>query len=174
MFSQFSNHLPRSRPISKYGEEAFCESHRFRRRKAKNNVQRRNNSKTLSVSSKRKVAAQTDQTQELNGAAGVEIPMMETENYCKIGVSSSRNEAGKIHELQEVYGEYAIDMPMMEDMTHNKKGVPSLVNGTGKSGEKQEIQGAVVDIQKMDVGNPIKIDVIIRSARQTKNKQIPR
>ena len=42
---------------------------------------------------------QTDQTQELNGAAGVEIPMMVTENYCKIGVSSSRNEAGKINEL---------------------------------------------------------------------------
>ena len=71
MFSQFSNHLPRSRPINKYGEEAFRESHRFVRRKEKNNVQRRNNSKTLSVSSKRVVAAQTDQTQELNGATGV-------------------------------------------------------------------------------------------------------
>ena len=70
MFSQFSNHLPRSRPIRKYGEEAFRESHGFGRNKAKNNVQRRNNNKTLSVSSKRKVAAQTNQTQELNGAAG--------------------------------------------------------------------------------------------------------
>ena len=95
MFPQFNNHLPRSRPIRKYGEEAFHESHCFRRRKAKNNVQRRNNSKNLSVSSKRKVEVQTDQTRELNGEAGVEIPMMATENYCKIGVSSSRNEAGK-------------------------------------------------------------------------------
>ena len=69
---------------------------------------------------------QTDQTQELNGAAGVEIPMTTTENYCKIGVSSSRNEAGKINELQEVYGEAAIDMPMMETMTHNKKGCSIL------------------------------------------------
>ena len=129
MFSQFSNHIPRSRPISKYGEEDFHESHRFGRRKEKNNVQRRNNSKTLSASSKRKVATQTDQTQELNGAAGVEIPMMVTENYCKIGFSSSRNEVGKINELQEVYGATAIDMPMMEAMTHNKKGVPSSVNG---------------------------------------------
>jgi len=118
------------------------------------------------------VAAQTDQTQELNGAAGVEIPMMVTENYCKIGVSSSRNEAGKINELQEVYGVAAIDMPMMEAMTHNKKGVPSSVNGTGQSGEKQEIQGAVVDIQKMDAGNPIKPDVIIRSVRQAKKKKV--
>ena len=125
MFSQFSNHVPRSTPISKYGEEAFHESHRFGRRKEKNNFQIRNNSKTLSVSSKRKVAVQTDQTKELNGAAGVEIPMMATENYCKIGVSSSRNEAEKINELQEVYGASAIDMPMMEAMTHNKNGVPS-------------------------------------------------
>ena len=108
----------------------------------------------------------------MNGAAGVEIPMMATENYCKIGVSSSRNEAGKINELQEVYGAYSIDMPMMEAMTHNKKGVPSLVNGTGQSGEKQEIQGAVVDIQKMDVGNPIKTNVIIRSVRQSKKKKV--
>ena len=60
------------------------------------------------------MVAQTNQTQELNGAAGVEIPMMETENYCKIGVSSSRNEARKINELQEVCGEASIDMPMME------------------------------------------------------------
>ena len=74
MFSQFSNHLPISRPISKYGEEDFHESHRFGRHKEENNVQRRNNSKNLSVSSKRKVAAQTDQTQELKGAASVEIP----------------------------------------------------------------------------------------------------
>ena len=131
MFSQFSNHLPRSRPISKYGEEAFHESHCFERRKAKNNVQRRNNSKTLSVSSKRKVAVQTNQTQELNGAYGVEIPMMMTENYCKISVSSSRNEVGKINELQEVYGVASIDMPMMEATTHNKRGVPSSVNGIG-------------------------------------------
>ena len=98
MFSQFSNHLPRSRPIRKYGEEAYCESHRFGRRKEKNNVQGRNNSKTLSVSSKSKVVAQTDQTKELNGAAGVEIPMMAAENYCKIGVSSSINEEGKLSE----------------------------------------------------------------------------
>ena len=170
MFSQFSNHLPRSRSISNYGQEAFHESHRFGRRKAKNNVQGRNNSKNLSVSSKRKVAAQTDQTQELNGAVGVEIHMMMTENYNKIGVSSSRNEAGKINELQEVYGAGAIDMPMME--AHNKKGVSSSVNGTGKSGEKQEIQGAIVDIQKMDARNPIKTDVIIRSARQAKKKKV--
>ena len=67
----------------------------------------------------------------MNGAAGVEIPMMVTENYCKIGVSSSRNEVGKINELQEVYGAVVIDMPMMEAMNHNKKGVPSSVNGTG-------------------------------------------
>ena len=99
MFQQFNNHLPRSRPIRKYGEEDFRESHGFGRRKTKNNVQRRNNSKTLIVSSKRKLAAQTDQTQELNGATGVEIPMMATENHCKISVSSSRNEAGKINEL---------------------------------------------------------------------------
>ena len=117
------------------------------------------------------MAVQTDQTQELNGAAGVEIPMMATKNYCKISVSSSRNESGKINELQEVYGVATIDMPMMEAMTHNKKGVPSSVNGTGQSGEKQEIQGAVVDIQKMDVGNPIKLDVIIRSARQAEKKK---
>ena len=39
------------------------------------------------------------------------------------------------------------------------------------SGEKQEIQGAVVDLQKMDAGNPIKPDVIIRSVRQAKNKK---
>ena len=45
------------------------------------------------------MGAQTDQTQELNGEASVEIPMMETENYYKIDVSSSRNEAGKINEL---------------------------------------------------------------------------
>ena len=174
MFSQFSNHLPRSRPISKYGKEAFHESHHFGRRKEKNNVQRRNNSKTLSVSSKRKVVAQTDQTQELNRIVGVEIPMVATENYYKISVSSSRNEAGKINELQEVYGAAAIDMPMMETMTHNKKGVPSSVNGTGQSGEKQEIQGAVVDIQNMDARNPIKTDVIIRSVRQAKKKKIHR
>ena len=77
------------------------------------------------------MATQTDQTQELNGAVGVEIPMMATENYCKIGVSSSRNELGKINELQEVYGAATIDIPMMEAMTHNKKGVPSSVNGIG-------------------------------------------
>ena len=118
------------------------------------------------------MAAQTDQTQELNGVVGIGIPMMATENYYKIGVSSLRNEAGKINELQEVYGPTAIDMPMMEAMTHNKKGVPSLVNGTGKSGDKQEIQGEVVDIQKMDVGNPIKDDVIIRSVRQPKKKKV--
>ena len=70
-----------------------------------------------------------------------------------------------------MYGADAIDMPMMEAMTHNKKGVPSLVNGTGKSGEKQEIHGAVVYIQKMDAGNPIKPDVIIRNVRQAKNKK---
>ena len=40
------------------------------------------------------------------------------------------------------------------------------------SGEKQEIQGVVVDIQKMDVGNPIKTDVIIRSVRQSKKKKV--
>ena len=39
------------------------------------------------------------------------------------------------------------------------------------SGEKQEIQGAIVDIQKMDVGNLIKPDVIIRSVRQAKKKK---
>ena len=88
--------------------------------------------------------------------------------------TSSRNEAGEINELQEVYGATSIDMPMMEAMTHNKKDVPSSVNGTGQSGEKQEIQGAVVDIQKMDVGNPIKPDVIIRSVRQCKKKKSPR
>ena len=118
------------------------------------------------------MAAQTNQTQELNGVAGVEIPMMVTKNYCKIGVSSSRNEAMKINELQEVYGAATIDMPMMEAMTHNKKGVPSSVNGTGKSGEKQEIQGVVVDIQNMDDGNPIKTNVIIRSVRQAKKKKV--
>ena len=74
MFLQFSNHLPRSRPINKYGEEVFRESHCFGRHKEKNSVKRRNNSKTLSVSSNRKVVAQTDQTQELNGVASVEIP----------------------------------------------------------------------------------------------------
>ena len=97
---------------------------------------------------------------------------MATKNYCKIGVSSSRNEARKINELQEVYGAAAIDMPMMEAMTHNKKSVPSSVNGIGQSGEKQEIQGAVVDIQKMDVGNPTKPNVIIRSVRQDKRKKV--
>ena len=40
------------------------------------------------------------------------------------------------------------------------------------SGEKQEIQGAVVDIQKMDAGNPVKHDVIIRSVRQDKSKKV--
>ena len=117
------------------------------------------------------MAAQTDQTQELNGAAGVEIPMMATKNYCKISVSSSRN-VGKINELQEVYGAAAIDMPMMEAMNHNQKGVPSSVNGIGKRGEKQEIQGAVVDIQKMDAGNPIKTGVVIRSVRHAKKKKV--
>ena len=172
MFSQFNNHLPISRPIRKYGEEAFRESHRFERSKEKNNVQRRNNSKTLGVSSKRKVAVQTDQTQELNGESSVDITMMATKIYYKIGVSSSRNEAGLISETQEVYGVVAIDMPMMEAMTHNKKGVPSSANATGQSGEKQEIQGLVVDIQKMDVGNPIKIDVIIKSMRHAKKKKV--
>ena len=100
--------------------------------------------------------------------------MMATENYCKIDVSSSRNEAGKINELQEVYAATAIDIPMMEAMNHNKKGVPSQVNGIGQSGEKQEIQGAVVDIQKMDAGNTIKADFIIRSVRQTKKEKSPR
>ena len=108
----------------------------------------------------------------MNGAAAVEIPIMEIENYCKIGVSSSRNEARKINELQEVCGATAIDMPMMEAMTHNKKGVPSSVNRTRKSGQNQEIQGAVVDIQNMDAGNPIKPDVIIRSVRQAKKKKV--
>ena len=108
----------------------------------------------------------------MNGEVGVEIPTMATKNYCKIGVSSSRNEARKINELQEVYGAVAIDIPMMEAMTHNEKGVPSSVNSTGKSGEKQEIKGAVVDIQKMDVGNPIKTDVIIRILRQAKKKKV--
>ena len=42
------------------------------------------------------------------------------------------------------------------------------------SGEKQEIQGAVADIQKMDAGNPIKLDVIIRSVRQAKKEKSPR
>lgn len=106
------------------------------------------------------------------GAAGVEIPMIATENYSKIDVSSSRNEAGEINELQEVYGAAAIDMPVMEAITHNKNGVPSSVNGTGQSGEKQEIQGAVVDIQKMDAGIPINTDVIIRSVRQAKKKKV--
>ena len=41
----------------------------------------------------------------------------------------------------------------------------------GRVVKKQEIQGAVVDIQKMDVGNPIKPDVIIRSVRQAKKKK---
>ena len=82
------------------------------------------------------MALQTDQTQELNGTAGVEIPTRATENYCKTSVSSSRNESGKINELQEVYGPNTIDMPMMEAMTHNKKGVPSSVNGRGQRGEK--------------------------------------
>ena len=116
--------------------------------------------------------AKTDQIRELNGAAGVEIPMMATKNYCKISVSSSRNEAGKINELQEVYGAATIDMPMMEAMTHNKTGVPSSVYGTRKSGEKQEIQRPVVDIQKMEARNPIKTDVIIRSVRQAKKKKV--
>ena len=75
------------------------------------------------------------------------------------------------YELQEVYGVASFDMLMKEAMTHNKKGVPSSINGTGKSGEKQEIQGAVVDIQNMDAGNPIKTDVIIRSVRQAKKKK---
>ena len=98
MFSQFNNHIPRSRPIRKYGEENFCESHHFRRRKDKNNVKRRDNNKSLGVSSKRKVATQDDQTQELNGVVGVDIPMMATENYCKIGVSFARKDVGKISE----------------------------------------------------------------------------
>ena len=42
----------------------------------------------------------------------------------------------------------------------------------GISGEKQEIQGVVVDIQKMDARNPIKLDLIIRSVRQDKKKKI--
>ena len=71
-----------------------------------------------------------------------------------------------------MYGVAAIDIPMMEAMTHNKKGFSSSVNGTGKSGEIQEIQGAVVDIQKMDAGNPIKTDVIVRSVRQAKKKKV--
>ena len=73
------------------------------------------------------MATQTDSTQELNGEAGVEIRMMVTKNYCKIGISSLINEARKINELQEVYGVAAIDMPMMEAMTPNKNGVPSSV-----------------------------------------------
>ena len=40
------------------------------------------------------------------------------------------------------------------------------------SGEKKEIQGAIVDIQKMDVGNPIKPDVIIINVRQSKKKKV--
>ena len=38
--------------------------------------------------------------------------------------------------------------------------------------KKQEIQGVVVDIQKMDAGNPIKPDVIIRSVRQAKKEKV--
>ena len=98
--------------------------------------------------------------------------MMAIENNCKIGVSSSINEARRINELQEVYGAASIDMPMMEAMTHNKKGVPSSANGTRQSGEKKEIHRAVVDIQKMDAGNPIKTYVNIRSVKQAKKKKI--
>ena len=65
-------------------------------------------------------------------------------------------------------------MPIMEAMTHNKKGVPSLINGIGQSGEKQKIQGALHDIKKMEVGNPIKIGVIIRKYETRKKRKKPR
>ena len=38
MSSQFNNYLPRTKPISKYGEEAYWESHRFGKHKEKNGV----------------------------------------------------------------------------------------------------------------------------------------
>ena len=34
----------------------------------------------------------------MNGAVGIDIPMMVVENYSKINVSHSRNEVGKISE----------------------------------------------------------------------------
>ena len=43
-----------------------------------------NNNKTPGVSSKIKVVAQTDQTQQMNGAFSVDIPMMAAKNYNKI------------------------------------------------------------------------------------------
>ena len=36
MSSQFNNYLPRPRPIKKYGEESYRESHRFGKHKKKN------------------------------------------------------------------------------------------------------------------------------------------
>ena len=130
-----------------------------------------NNNKTSGVSSKRKVTVKTEQTQEMNGTTSVDIPMMATKTYNKIDVLSWRNEAGKINETQEVYGATIGDMSIMEAMTHNKNGVPSLISGAGQRGEKQEIQGAPHDIQKMEVGNPIKFGVNIRSMRQGKRKK---
>ena len=37
------NHLPRSRPIKKYGEEAYRELHCFKKHKAENNVKKERN-----------------------------------------------------------------------------------------------------------------------------------
>ena len=104
MFSQFSNHLPRSRPISKYGEEDFRESHRFGRRKAKNNVQRRSNSKTLSVSSSRNEGGKINELQEVYGAADIDMPMMEAITHNKKGVPSSVNGTRQSGEKQEIRG----------------------------------------------------------------------
>ena len=43
MSSQFNNYLPRSRPINKYGEEAYRESNRFGKHKKKMVLKQKNN-----------------------------------------------------------------------------------------------------------------------------------
>ena len=43
MSSQFNNYLPRKKPINKYGEEAYRESHRFGKYKEKMGVKTKKN-----------------------------------------------------------------------------------------------------------------------------------
>ena len=71
-----------------------------------------------------------------------------------------------------MYGATTVDMSIMEAITHNKKGVSSSINGIGQSGEKQEIQWAPHDINKIEVMNPIKNGVSVRSMRQAKKKKV--
>ena len=99
------------------------------------------NIKILGVSYKRKVVVQTNQTQEMIGAIGVDIPMMEVESYSKIGVSSSRNKAWKISETKQVYGVGTIDMPIMEAIIHNENDAPSLINVYGRVVENKKFKG---------------------------------